>query len=200
MRYVKDRTLEEDLYILLERAREVKAVSIGEILEILSGKGPLLVLLFLSLPFCQPLQIPGFSTPFGIIIAIIGFRSALGKQMWLPKKLLFKNIPARVVKKIADKALYVMKKIKRWMHPRWSILCEGLVARIINGFILAFLGICLALPLPVPLTNLAAGWSIFLLSFGLLESDGLFVLLGYLTSFVTFLFFLLIAFSLRVIF
>jgi hypothetical protein len=62
------------------------------------------------------------------------------------------------------------------------------------------LGIILALPLPIPLTNLSAGWAIFLINLGLLESDGLFVILGYLISLATVIFFIFMFFSIKIIF
>jgi hypothetical protein len=56
-------------------------------------------MLLFSLPFCQPIQIPGFSTPFGILLAFIGLRIAFGHRVWFPKKLLEKKISYRVLKK-----------------------------------------------------------------------------------------------------
>ena len=56
--------------------------------------------------------------------------------------------------------------------------------QIFHGVLIVFLGVFLALPLPIPLTNFAPGWSIFLISVGLLEKDGLIVAVGYLTSLV----------------
>jgi hypothetical protein len=49
----------------------------------------------------------------------------------------------------------------------------------VNGAMLAALGIFLALPLPIPLTNVITAWAIFLISLGILEDDGLFIFLGY---------------------
>ena len=50
---------------------------------------------------------------------------------------------------------------------------------VVNGLVIALLGIFLALPLPIPLSNLTAAWAIFLIAFGLLEDNGIFVLIGY---------------------
>lgn len=167
---------------------------------ILSGKGRSLIIIFLSLPFCQPIQIPGLSTPFGIVIAFIGLRMAFGKRVWLPKRVLLKTISSTIIQKITKKSLRLINKMKHFIHPRLNWLCEHRAMKIINGLLIFFLGLFLAFPLPVPLTNLAAGWSIFLVSLGLLESDGIFVIAGYLVSLITIAFFILILFSIRIVF
>jgi hypothetical protein len=188
------RTLEQEILLLQEEGRS-KTLSIREILEVLSGKGRTLILILLSLPFCQPIQIPGFSTPFGLAIAFIGLRLAFGRQMWLPEKLLNKTVSNDVLMKLTDNALRVIRKIKPWVHPRLTWLSQSYLTGIANGLTICMLGILLALPLPIPLSNMMAAWSIFFIAFGILEDDGLFILLGYLISLITLAFFLVIAFS-----
>lgn len=197
---MKNRDLEEDLVILLEISQKQPTISIGEILKILSGKGRAFILIFLSLPFCQPLQIPGLSTPFGLVIAFIGFRMAFGKRIWLPKNMRLKTIPSATVQKIAKKSLKLLRKMKRFIHPRFRWLNEHRPMHVCNGLLIVFLGIFLALPLPLPLTNLSAAWAIFLLSIGLLEDDGAFILAGYLVTLLTIVFVILLAFSIKLIF
>lgn len=200
MKPEEDRPLKEDLDVLLEKARRNPTLLIEEILEILSGKGRSLILIFLSLPFCQPLQIPGLSTPFGIVIAFIGLRMAFGKRLWLPKKILSKSIPSTTIQKVTKKSLKMMNKMRRFIHPRLSWLCDHALMKVVNGLLIVLLGVFLALPLPIPLTNLAAGWSIFLVSLGLLESDGICVIIGYLVSLLTITFFILMLFSIKLVF
>jgi hypothetical protein len=49
----------------------------------------------------------------------------------------------------------------------------------ITGIFLAWDAFLLSLPLPIPFTNLIPAYTILFLVIGLLESDGLFVLIGY---------------------
>lgn len=193
------KTLEEGI-LLLQKEAKYAPISIGKILHLLPGKGRALILIFLSLPFCQPLQIPGLSTPFGLAIALIGIRIVFGKYIWLPKKILSKNIKAATIQKITPTIFLLVKKMKRWIHPRLKWVFQFSYMHIINGLTLFFLGIFLALPLPIPFSNLAAAWSIFLIALGMLEDDGVFLLLGYLASLLTILFFVLMAFSIHHIF
>lgn len=198
------RTLEEGVILLHKEAQYLEAknkqISIKEILRVLSGKGRPLILILLSLPFCQPIQIPGMSIPFGLAIAFIGLRMIFGKKMWLPKQLLSKTISNHTLEKITDKTLIIVRKIKRWIHPRLFWVCHSSFMEIMNGLIICLLGFLLALPLPIPLSNLVAAWSIFLLALGILEDDGLFVLIGYGLSLLAVTFFITMVFSLRYFF
>lgn len=197
MKHEQYRTLHEDLAILLEKTQSTAELSLKEILEILSEKGSALALIFLSLPFCQPIQIPGFSTPFGIIVAAIGIQMAFGKPLWLPKRILQKNISATTIQKIVQKTILAINKINRLSHSRMIWICDHGAMQVTNGLLISFLGVFLALPLPIPLTNLVAGWAIFLVSIGLLNDDGVFVLIGYLASLAILIFFVVILFSLK---
>lgn len=197
MDHEKYRSLEAALAIIVKKSKIHPSLTLNEIFGDLSGKGRAFILIFLSLPFCQPIQIPGLSIPFGIVIAFIGMRMAFGKHIWLPKKILLKKIPSKKVQKIAKIFLKVIKKVSKFIHPRMNWLCTHRAMEISNGLLIFLLGLALALPLPIPLTNIAAGWSICLLTLGILENDGVFVLIGYAISILTLIFFILLIFSIE---
>lgn len=178
------RTLEDTLVLLGSKAQK-GTLTLERILKILSGKGRYFLVLLLSLPFCLPLQIPGLSTPFGLAIAFLGFRIAFGKHVWLPSKMLEKKISAAQMKKISKKGLWIVKKIKPFIHPRMEALCYNNILHMINGGIIVLLGVVLALPLPIPFTNLTAAWSLLFLCIGLIEDDGAWVIIGYAASLIT---------------
>ena len=181
-------TVEEDILLLQQKSKN-SSISIDEILQTLSGKGQALILLLLSLPFCQPLQIPGLSTPFGLTIAFIGLQMIFGKYAWLPKIISTKTIASHNLQTITDKILWLLKKINRWVHPRLSLLCHHPAWQIINGLFIFVLGLLLALPMPIPFSNLLAAWSLFFMGVGLLKDDGVFVLISYFIALFTCAFF-----------
>lgn len=172
-------------------------ITIEQLIQVLSGKGKSLISAFLSIPFCQPLQIPGLSTPFGIVIAFFGLRMILGKEIWLPRNILNREIKTQTLIKITDKAIAILDKLKRLIHPRLHFMYQTLLMERVNGALICILGILLALPLPVPLTNLTSAWSIFLISLGIIENDGLLILLGFICTLLTFCFFLAILISIK---
>ena len=55
-----------------------------------------------------------------------------------------------------------------------------------DGLIIVLLGVFLALPLPIPTTNMGVAWPILLVSLGVLENDGLFISLGYVFALIYF--------------
>lgn len=178
-------TIEEDILLLQEKGKH-SSISIGEILSILSEKGQALFILFLSLPFCQPIQIPGLSTPFGLAIAFMGLEMAFGKYACLPKRILAKSITPHTLKKITENIFWLLKKVKGWIYPRLAWLCDHPFVYLMNGLLVTILGVLLALPLPIPFTNLMAAWSLLFIGLGLLKNDGLFILISYGLSLVTF--------------
>lgn len=172
-------TFDQALNGLLRKCDKCHLISIQEILASLSGQGRAVILILLSLPFCQPLQIPGVSVPFGIAIAIIGLRMAFGKRIWLPHRLLQKPLSCKTIKKVAHMGLSVMKRLNRFIHPRLRWISEHRAMNCLSGTVICLAGAFLAIPLPIPLSNIIAGWAIFLISLGMLEKDGLVVALGY---------------------
>lgn len=188
MKKSKNITLEEELQRLVDQSRTTSSMTVNEILESLTGKGPALLLVFLVLPFCQPIQIPGMSIPFGILISFLGLRISFGRRVWLPKSILSKKISAEHVQNLAEKTLNWLNKMRRFVHPRMNWICAPAVMQTVNGLLIFALGIFLAIPFPIPLTNILAGWSILLVSLGFLENDGLLVFLGYLITLITFVF------------
>lgn len=187
--------IEEGILHLQQKSQSSSEISLGEVVKILSGKGRSLILLVLTLPFCQPIQIPGLSIPFGLAIAFIGLRIALGKNTWLPKTILAKTISTQTLQKITEKILWIVRKVKPWIHPRLIWLSSSPPFQMINGLLISVMGLALALPLPIPFSNLMAAWSIFFIGFGLLEDDGICILIGYFACLLTLLFFFAIAFS-----
>ncbi len=192
-------TLEERIELLLEKV-DTSPISIGEVLDILSGKGQSLILILLCLPFCQPIQIPGLSTPFGLVIAFVGLRMAFGKHAWLPQRIISTKITASTLQKMADSTLWFIRKARFFIHPRLEWMCQHFAMKKINGIMIAALGIFLALPLPIPLSNVIAAWSIFLIGLGILEDDGLFVMMGYAVAFVALVALVLILFQIKILF
>ncbi len=174
-------------------------ITIEQLIQALSGKGRSLIAAFLSIPFCQPLQIPGLSTPFGVVITFFGLRMMFGKEIWLPKKILNRTINTQTLKKITDRVIAILDKTKRFIHPRLHFMYQTKAMEKVNGALICILGILLALPLPVPLTNLTSAWSIFLISLGMIENDGLLILLGFICTLLTFSFFLAILISIKLI-
>ncbi len=174
-----NRTLEETFTQLLKEA-EKGPLSIEEIIRLLSGRGLPMILILFIIPFCQPIQIPGLSTPFGFLVIFIGLRMAFGHHILLPQFILAKKVSRDVLIKVVQAASWVNQKAQNFTAIRLAYLSENPVVHVLNGVLIAILGVVLALPLPIPFSNMLVSWPILLISFGMTEDDGLFICLGYL--------------------
>ena len=188
--------LENHLQTILEQT-DKQIWTIRELFEVLKGKGYPFVIIILSLPFCQPIQIPGFSTPFGIVLVFVGLRMAFGKRVWWPEWVLNLKISPKLLKSVVKKSLAFFSFLKPLLHPRMSWLCTTPRLYHLHGIFVVIMAIYLALPLPIPLSNILAAWSLFLLGLGLIEEDGIFVCIAYIIGIITIAIFLVLVLWLR---
>ncbi|MBY0530215.1 MAG: exopolysaccharide biosynthesis protein [Rhabdochlamydiaceae bacterium] len=189
----------QDCLIPLQKRAQHGSVTVGEMIFILRDQSGAILLLLLALPFCLPIQIPGLSVPFGLAIAFIGMRQGLKKPLWLPKKLKEKSLAGPKLDKIITHTLRITFKLNRWIHPRFISWFHSPSIQTINHLLVVVLGLLLALPLPIPFTNLSAAWAIFLMQLAILEEDGIFLIASYVLFLATLLIFAATLFSIKFI-
>ncbi len=168
--------MEEICLSILERVKS-GPISVEELFSKTAGKGRYFILILFSLPFCFGITLPGFSIPFGVAIMLVGFRMAFGQRVWIPHFLKNKKISASALKKIFTKSLWLARKMKALLKSRFQFF-KNRFAIAFHGILVVLLGFILALPLPIPFTNIIVAWPIFLISLGYLQNDGLCILLG----------------------
>jgi hypothetical protein len=172
-----------------------RAVCLEDLLKATHGFGYHLLLLLISLPFLTPLPMPGFSVPFGLVVAFIGGRLALGKRPWLPRRLRHRQLPAGFLKSLLPAAARIVSMLEWFLRPRLVFLNVQFVYRRLSGFMIAVSGFCLLLPLPIPFSNGLPAWTILLLAAAALARDGLCFLGGCLMFILTATFFLTLVFG-----
>jgi hypothetical protein len=131
--------------------------------------------------------------PFGLAVAVIGGRMALGQKPWLPKKLLARKLPPGFLAKLLAAASRVLKFLERFLRPRLDFLHAQFLYRCLAGVLIAVSGLYLVLPLPVPFSNGLPACTVLLLSAAALERDGLFFIAGCVMFAITTAFFALLA-------
>src|SRR5215470_15197783 len=122
----------------------------------------------ISIPFV------GLSTPFGLAIALLGAQLMVGlRHPWLPARARRRALQMAML----DRVLGLLARRIRW---RWEPLIQP---RLIGlGVVLLALG--LALPLPIPGSNLVFLIPLFIYAVGILERDGLWVVLGHIGTLI----------------
>jgi hypothetical protein len=169
--------LSDELARLIAAFAERK-VTVREAVEVMHGRGYDLLLVLLALPLCTPIPLPGVSTPFGLIIAFIGLRLALGQKPWLPTRLLDTRLPEGFFPRFLSATRRVVRWLEHFLKPRLQHLLRWRVARHGMGLVVCCSGLLLLLPLPIPFTNFLPATTVVLLSAATIEEDGCFALAG----------------------
>lgn len=137
-----------------------------------------IAILVFALPSALPLSIvPGFSTLFSLPIAFFSLQLLFGvKSLWIPKFLADKKINHDKLSGFIKKAVPYLKKLERLMKPRLLFL-NSTIGETISAIIIFLLAIMLMLP--IPFSNFIFALCIVIISLGMLEKDGLVILIGY---------------------
>ncbi len=168
--------LADDLKKILARDNSSSGVTLGEIFERIGDRGFGLLLLVLSLPSALPVPAPGYSTPFGILLFILALQMISGRRApWIPARAANMGIKGKFLEgmvsfleKFFGKVEFLIKPRLRWVGSRGGLVFLGLLVMIMAGLMI----------LPIPLTNTAPAFVIFLIGTGLSEEDGVFCLLA----------------------
>jgi Uncharacterized ABC-type transport system, permease components len=172
------RKLSDDLGLIVKEF-EVENVTLREVLAVMHGRGYVLLVMLLALPFSTPIPLPGLSTPFGLVIALIGARLALGQKPWLPARLLDTRLSPKLFAKVFAAARKILRGFEYFLRPRVLWMTRSAAAQQVHAVPILINALLLLLPLPVPMSNVLPAFSILLLAAGLLERDGWFIVGGY---------------------
>jgi hypothetical protein len=178
--------LSTDLEILHARVKG-KSLTFAELKQALKGRGPAMLLILLALPFCF-FPIPGLSTPFGIAICLIGACLVIGCEPWLPRFIMRRRLSPTRLTQLLTGAVKMARQLEKFVRPRLAFLHTGPGMLQLIGLAIVIAGLGLMLPLPIPFSNHLPAWAVVLLAIGMMEKDGLCVLLGHLTAIFAWLF------------
>lgn len=182
------RRLSEEIAALMEAFAE-RSVTLREVMDILRGRAYTLLLILIALPFCTPIPLPGLSTPFGLVVALIGFRLALRQKPWLPGRLLDTTLPPRFFARLLSATHRLVRALESFLRPRWSRLLEVKAIQHGCGVIVCLGGLLLLLPLPIPFSNGLPALTVVLIGSAILERDGYCAMAGLIVFGITLCFF-----------
>ncbi len=184
--------------IILESLRESslkRPITLEEIMDSFGPRCHSLLIIFFILPFLQPIPLLGLSTPLGIMIAIVSFFQVLKKRPWLPDRWRKKEVSAKILVKTHQLAKKIFSKLSGNISQRWNFIFSAVSFDVVNFLVVAILALLLALPLPVPFSNMIPAVAIFLNGVGYLEKDGALVVTSYVIFLAAVGFFTAIAFG-----
>jgi len=164
-----------DLLVHLAQASDTPEMSVGELLDGLSDRAFGVAMLVLAIPVCIPF-LYGVPQVLSLPMLLIALQMVAGRHtLWMPERLRNRTFTRREFETMAQRA----KKYLGWgeaiSRPRLTFLTGNFPERIVGLFMAVF---CLSILTPLPLTNTAPGIAVAIMAIGMIERDGLLVVLG----------------------
>lgn len=172
-------SLADGLRGLLDSAQGER-ISMGEFFDAFREKGFGILLMMFSLPSALPVPAPGYSIPFGIILALLALQLAVGRRTpWLPQWVLRISFKRKFMEKMVSAGVAFLARTEvlvrprlRWFTGRVGQLLPVLLVVVMAGFMMV----------PIPGTNTAPAMVVFLIGLGLSQNDGLVLCLSSLAG------------------
>ncbi|MBC7312265.1 MAG: exopolysaccharide biosynthesis protein [Rhizobium sp.] len=149
-------------------------VSVADIFQAMGDRAFGALILIFALPNVIPTP-PGTSALTGAPLVFLSAQLMLGQSPWLPRIIADRSMTRSDFASIVSRISPWLACGERMLRPRLSFLIYP-PAEYVIGLLCLILAIILTLP--VPLGNILPAIAICLFSCGILERDGVFVLLG----------------------
>ena len=186
----EERSITEKLELVLGNLPPDR-VTLEEIRDLIGQDGLLLLSAFLTLVFLVPVSIPGVSTVFGAAILLIGISRLLGKNLWLPRQIALRTLPAESLRNAIRRGTKWLQSLERISRPhRMSGFVTAPMADMVNNCAMIAGAVLLMAPFGlVPFSNTLPALALLFLAIGLLQKDGLHILCGHLLNVATVIYF-----------
>ncbi|MEO0939723.1 MAG: exopolysaccharide biosynthesis protein [Pseudomonadota bacterium] len=134
-----------------------------------------LFLLILGLPCCIPF-LYGVPQIMALPLMFIAAQLLIGRTVpWLPARLGARRVTAATLRALASRARPWLRRLEAFSKPRLAALTRAPLDQITGAALLAFSASIL---LPLPLTNTVPGFAVVVIAVGLVQRDGILVILG----------------------
>lgn len=174
------RRLSKELAQLLETL-DSRDTTLGELVDRIGERGFGLLLALLALPAALPIPAPGYATPFGLLMMGLGAQMIVGRrQPTLPQRARRRRIRYSLLAGTIAGASMPLKVAEFLIRPRLPRVARSRAVHSVLGVIIVLMAAFMCLP--IPLTNTAPSFVIFLIACGMLEEDGLLQLAGILLA------------------
>lgn len=153
-------------------------ISVADIFQAMGDRAFGALILIFALPNIVPTP-PGTSALTGTPLVFLAAQLMLGQKPWLPRIIADRSMTRQDFASIVTRVTPWLAKAERMLRPRLGFLIYP-PAEYLIGFVCLVLAVILALP--VPLGNILPAIAICFFSFGILERDGICVLIGTVTA------------------
>jgi len=183
-------SLGEKIETIIEKLPPTE-VTLVEIMDIVGADSLLLLTVFLSLVFLVPVSIPGVSTVFGSAILLIGITRLFSRKLWLPEKIGTRKLSAEKLREGFKKALVWFRRLEKVSRPhRMSGLTTEGAMTVFNNLSFILAAVLLMAPFGfIPFSNTLPAVALIFLAIGMMQRDGVSILLGNLSNIATIVYF-----------
>ncbi|HYK03401.1 MAG TPA: exopolysaccharide biosynthesis protein [Thermoanaerobaculia bacterium] len=168
-----------------------EGVTLVEIRDLIGREGMMLLTAFLTIIFLVPVSIPGVSTVFGGGILLLSISRLVNRPLWLPEKLKRRPVSSEKLRAGMARGMHWFKRLERVSKPRrMRGLTSGGFMGVVNNLALILGAVLLMMPFGlIPFSNTLPAVALLFFAIGLLQRDGVCILLGHLMNLATIVYF-----------
>jgi len=145
-------------------------------MERMEERGFGLAIVLLALLTLIPILPPGTAAMAGLLYVVGGLQMLAGRrQPWIPRRLAQYRLSEAAVAALRQRGVSLLQRFERFSRPRWTPMGDEALLRLTAVVVLA-MGVVLFLPLPF--LNSLPGLSMLAVGIGLMNRDGVFLLVG----------------------
>ena len=153
-------------------------ITVADLLSAMRGRAIAALLFLFAFPNILPTP-PGVAAVLGLPLIYLSSQLMLARQPWLPGFIAHRSMAIDTFRSIIARATPVLHRAEQMLRQRWWPLVSPGAERLLG---LVCLALALLLSLPIPLGNLLPATAISIIALALLERDGLWVILGLITT------------------
>lgn len=158
----------------IAQGQDRERISIGDLLKALEHRAIGALMFIFAIPNAIPVP-PGVSAVLGAPLIFLSFQLMIGRRPWLPRIITDRSLSRVDFEKVVNLATPWLARAERLMKPRLEMLARP-PAEYLVGAVCLLLAIILFLP--IPLGNMLPAFTICVLALGVLERDGVWILIG----------------------
>jgi hypothetical protein len=165
----------------IAEAQDKDRISIGDLLVALQRRALGALMFIFAVITALPMP-PGVSAVVGAPLVFLTAQLMLGMHAWLPKIITDRSLSRVDFARVMKAATPWLAKAEGIMRPRLEFLAKRPAVHFVGlvAFVMAVI-----LLLPIPGGNMAPSIAICIIALGLLERDGLWVIIGVVTGIVS---------------
>lgn len=149
-------------------------VSVSDLMRAMDARAVAALILLFALPNVVPTP-PGTSSILGLPLLYLTAQMMLGKLPWLPAIIADRSMTRADFNTFVGRVTPLLARVERLLRPRMLFITSARGEQVIGGLCLV---LAIVLSLPIPLGNMLPALAISLMALGVLERDGVWVVIG----------------------